>query len=248
MKNTYRFFVAPGALAAELIEVSDSDLLHQWHSVLRLRPGQQIALLDGGPEGVIAELVSLSKRAASLQVVSRYPAGGEPRIQVWLYVALARGERFEWVLQKGTELGAHGFVPLYTEHTLTDRVSTAKTERWQRIIREAAEQSGRSQLPQLLPPQTLAQSLQQSSGGLFLSEGQATVALKQALQQLDPAQPLKLWSGPEGGWSSAEMAQAQQAQLTLTTLGPRILRAETAPVAALAALMYAYDEWQLDSL
>lgn len=243
MKNTYRFFVEPSVISGDLVEVTDSDLLHQWNAVLRLRPGQQIALLDGSGTQTLVELTTLTRRSAQGRVVSNSAITTEPRLQVTLFVALARGERFEWVLQKGTELGAAAFVPIHTAHAIADAVSGNKLERWRRIIREAAEQSGRSKLPTLAEPQSLDQTLQHEGGGIVLAEHSASVPFKQAAEAINGI--CGIWSGPEGGWSQAELESAHSAGLALAGLGPRILRAETAPIAALAALMYAHNEWSV---
>ena len=241
MKNTYRFFVSPSVISGTSVLVADRDVLHQWNSVLRLRVGQQIALLDGSGRGYIVELTSLNKREASGRVLSEYAASGEPAFATRLYVALTRGERFEWVLQKATELGATAFVPLLCERSQTES-NTNKQERWTRIIREAAEQAGRGVLPTLHPPTPFQAALHPGMSGIMLAESGEPVAFAAALAA-QSRELVTLWSGPEGGWSAAEMAAATQAGLILATLGQRILRAETAPIAALAALMFARDEW-----
>lgn len=241
MKNTYRFFVPAEAIQGETLAVAERELLHQWNNVLRLRVGQHIALLDGLGMGYIAELTSLNKREAQGRILQRYAANGEPSINVTLYLALTRGERFEIALQKCTELGATAFVPLLCERSQAD-VSATKRERWQRIIREAAEQAGRGRLPRLYEAQTVAQALPQARGHLLLAETGQTLAFKAALA-LEPRQALAIWSGPEGGWSDNELEAAYQAGLICVSLGSRILRAETAPIAALAAVMFQFDQW-----
>ncbi|MBA3470617.1 MAG: 16S rRNA (uracil(1498)-N(3))-methyltransferase [Herpetosiphonaceae bacterium] len=246
MKNTYRFFVPPASISGASVQIEDREILHQWISVLRLRPGQQIALLDGSGRGYSVELATLDKRAATGRVLSEYAAQGEPGFAVVLYVALTRGERFEWVLQKGTELGATRFVPIIAERSQAE-ASANKRDRWLRIIREAAEQSGRGVLPELEQPLPFSMALGRHPQGIFLSEGPTAVAFKRALAA-QPADPIALWSGPEGGWSASETQAAGQAGLIVASLGTRILRAETAPIAALAALMFARDEWILPDL
>jgi 16S rRNA (uracil1498-N3)-methyltransferase len=241
MKNTYRFFVSPAAFSGDMVQIDDRDLVHQWNSVLRLRLGQHIALLDGSGRGYIVELTALDKRSASGRVITEYGASGEPATAVTLFVALTRGERFEWVLQKGTELGATAFVPLLCERSQAE-TSANKQERWLRIIREAAEQAGRGLLPELRPATAFKQAAAQGRHGLFLAESGTTVPFKAALAAR-PHGPLSLWSGPEGGWSDGEILLAEQSGLVAVTLGRRILRAETAPIAALAAIMFARDEW-----
>ena len=246
MKNTYRFFVPPASISGTAVQIADRDTLHQWQSVLRLRPGQRIALLDGSGHGYTVELETLDKRVATGRIVAQYVAGGEPAFAVALYVALIRGERFEWVLQKGTELGATRFVPIVCERSQSE-AGAAKRERWERIIREAAEQAGRGVLPALDEPVPFSSGLAERNNGLFLSEGPSARPFKAALAA-QPADTVAIWSGPEGGWSEAETLAAAQAGLKVASLGPRILRAETAPIAALSALMFVRDEWILPEL
>lgn len=246
MKNTYRFFVSPASITDALVQIDDRDVLHQWVSVLRLRSGQQIALLDGTGRAYIVELATLDKRRATGRVLTEYNANAEAAFSVLLVVAITRGERFEWVLQKGTELGATRFVPLICERSQVETTGN-KRERWLRIIREAAEQAGRGILPTLDPPTPFAAALNNASNGIFLSEASAVVPFKAALAA-QPAGSIALWSGPEGGWTATETTAAREAGLTITTLGARILRAETAPIAALAAIMFARDEWILPEL
>jgi 16S rRNA (uracil1498-N3)-methyltransferase len=246
MKNTYRFFVPPASISGASLQIDDRDILHQWLSVLRLRPGQQVAVLDGSGRGYLVELITLDKRAATGRVLREYQATGEPGFAVALYAAVTRGERFEWVLQKGTELGATRFVPVICERSQSE-ASANKRERWLRIIREAAEQSGRGVLPELDAPVAFKTALGERSHGLFLSEGSAAVAFTTALAA-QPAATIAIWSGPEGGWSEAETQAAAQAGLIVASLGARILRAETAPIAALSALMFARNEWALPEL
>ena len=239
MKNTYRFFI--NQPLQPLLEVTDAELVRQWSTVLRLRPGQQLVVLDGSGAQALAEVTTLSKRAAQLRLVQQLEPTGEPQLQLTLCVGLIRADRFEWVLQKGTELGAVAFIPLRCERSLRDSLSTARLARWQRIIREAAEQSGRSRLPSLFDPVTLEQSFALCSQGILLAETGANVGLHSTVAAL----PLVsgIWSGPEGGWSAEEYAQAAQAGIPSVSLGPRIMRAETAPLAALSALMFARGEW-----
>lgn len=241
MKNTYRFFIPPESITGDAVHVTEREIVHQWLNVLRLRVGQHIAVLDGMGRGMIVELESLDKKQATARVVSEYAANGEPSVNVTMYVALTRGERFEWVLQKATELGAIRVVPLICERTQVEQSQT-KRERWQRIIREAAEQSCRAVVPVFDEPQAFMDALKASRGAIFLSEGDETMPFKAAMAH--QTNNISIWSGAEGGWSENEMVQAHEHGLLLTTLGHRILRAETAPIAALSAVMYERDEWK----
>lgn len=249
--NTYRFFVESGALQGRELQIDDSELAHQLGTVLRLRAGERVVLLDNsGWQYTVA--LGLVERGRVAGIVERKElAGGEPRTKITLYVALMRAERFEWVLQKGTELGVSAFVPLICERSTVadaDGLSEHKHERWRRIIREAAEQSRRGKLPRLAPAVLLPAACDQAAKrgtALLLWEGGNVPSLRHVLQAADragaaPAQPFSvaLFSGPEGGFSPQEFETAARYGMIAVTLGPRTLRAETAPLAATSAILY----------
>ncbi len=155
--NTYRFFVAPTAIQGEQVDIDDPGLAHQMAHVLRLQVGDRVTLLDNNGWEYTVALTSLSRQRVVGHIEEQCQARGEPRLDIRLYVALLKGERFEWLLQKGTELGVSSFVPLVCERSVVDEAAVrgTKLERWERIIREAAEQSRRGRLPQLHSPQNL---------------------------------------------------------------------------------------------
>ena len=247
--NTYRFFVHPDAIREQDVWSDDPVLVHQLLNVLRLEPGMNVTLLDNTGWEYSVVLDTIERRMVHGMINHRRLVAA-PRLNLTLYIALLKADRFEWVLQKGTELGVAAFVPITTEHTVVDDaadVGMAKIERWERIIREAAEQSRRGQFPRLLPAQPFAQACQQAvpqSRTLLLWEGETTVSLREALRSTptNTSSTLALFSGPEGGWSTAEIDAAKGYNVECVTLGQRILRAETAPIAALAATMFEYGE------
>ena len=151
------------------------------------------------------------------------------RARVTLYQALLKADKFEWVLQKGTEIGIAAFAPIITERCVRDAVSAAKLERWRRIVREAAEQSERGIIPSLREPLPFAEAVQcLGELSLIAYEDEQTQSLRAALQQYHDSQQIALFVGPEGGFSADEIALAQRQHITPVTLCPRILRAETA--------------------
>ena len=252
--NTYRFFVQPEAIQGSDVRIEESGLIHQIGNVLRLGRGSQVTLLDNSGWEHTVVLDTVERRAITGSVETRQPAAGEPRLNLVLYVALLKGERFEWVLQKGTELGISVFVPVISERSVVDEaanIGTARFERWARIVREAAEQSRRGKLPELQPPQRFGPSCEQAvhyTRRLFLWEGSGGRGLREVLKPplaatTDAALPsLALFSGPEGGWTESEHATAIMYNMLPVSLGPRILRAETAPMAAASAIFYEYGD------
>jgi 16S rRNA (uracil1498-N3)-methyltransferase len=255
--NTYRFFVETGALHGRDVEIDDTELAHQLGTVLRLRPGERVVLLDNSGWQFTLQLSAIERGRVSGTVERKELAGGEPRTKITLYAALMRPERFEWVLQKGTELGVSAFVPLICERSTiadADALSEHKQERWRRIIREAAEQSRRGKLPRLAPAVLFPPACDQATKrgtALLLWEGAGVPSLRHVLHTTvgraadgapatPPAQPFSvaLFSGPEGGFSQQEFEAASRYGMIPVTLGPRTLRAETAPLAATSAILY----------
>jgi 16S rRNA (uracil1498-N3)-methyltransferase len=253
--NTYRFFVAPEAIRGRGVQIDDPALIHQLSSVLRLSTGDQITLLDNSGWEYVVTLEHIGRDSISGTIEQKTLAESEPRLKLALYVALLRGERFEWVLQKGTELGVSAFIPVVCQHSVIDDladIGAAKLERWERIIREAAEQSRRAKLPKLLPAMlfdTACDHAARRSQAFVLWEGSGASSLRLLLQGDEPGAanneiPLSiaLLSGPEGGFTESELATAVMYRLRLASLGPRTLRAETAPVAAAAAVLFMHGD------
>ncbi len=247
--NTYRFFVPPEALAGGRFALEDADLAHQLGVVLRLRPGDRVLLLDSQGWQYTVRLEELTRRAVAGAVEEHTPAGGEPRAALTLYPALIRAERFEWLLQKGTELGTAAFVPLVCARSAAGDSDGAarKRERWGRIVREAAEQSRRGRLPDLGAPLPFTAACAHAAGhdlALLLWEGDGAEPLRRVLRARadTPPQRIALLSGPEGGLTDEERATAQAHGIVAVTLGPRTLRAETAPLAAAAMTLYELGE------
>jgi 16S rRNA (uracil1498-N3)-methyltransferase len=248
LPNTRRFFVPPAALQADEIRLVDQGLAHQLARVLRLGPGDRLLLLDGAGLACTVELTALGRDTVLGRVLRREPAGGEPPVVASVYLALMRPERFEWAVQKCVELGARRIVPVQFARSLpADRADERKLERWRRIAREAAEQACRGILPELAEPIGFAAACEQAAQAelaLILWEQQAP-PLRAALRgdgaaREAPARPatVALLSGPVGGITVEELTTARERGIMPVSLGPRILRAETAPIAALAALMY----------
>jgi 16S rRNA (uracil1498-N3)-methyltransferase len=254
LPNTYRFFVPPAALAGDSVQLSDPELAHQIGRVLRLRPGSRVLLLDGSGMHYLVRLTSVERTQLAGEIEQRAAATGEPALALTIYVSLLRAERFEWVLQKGTELGVSQFVPLRCARTqASDQPNERKLARWQRIIREAAEQASRARLPTLGPTLDFAAGCEHASTAelaLLLWEGarlpasdQPTPTLRAVLRGQQPPPPtLALISGPEGGFEPTELTSAAGRGIISVSLGPRILRAETAPIAAAAALFYELED------
>jgi 16S rRNA (uracil1498-N3)-methyltransferase len=215
----------------------------QINSVLRLKTGESVTILDNRGNCRSVELLEIDSR----QVVGRpgdiQPAGGEPAIELTLCPALTQREKFEWILQKGCELGVYQFLPMITSRTLVQesRDWDEKMIRWQKILQEAAEQCGRGLIPRIMPPGKFENCLHliRDQRGYILHEKEQDVSLMNSLSFLFSAKEtrLSLLIGPEGGFSEDEVFLARQSGLVPVSLGKRVLRMETAAVAACTICM-----------
>lgn len=215
--------------------------------VLRLRPGEPVTLCDGQGTDYPATVESVQPDGLWLDVAAPVPNRAEPRTQVIVCQCLPKGDKLETVVQKSVELGAAAIWPLESQRCVArpdPKRAAQKTARLQRVALEAAKQSGRGIVPTVCPPQPLARALKAAAAAgtvLFFYE-KGTHTLRKALQ--GPA-PYFIFIGPEGGFTPEECALAQAAGALPLTLGPRILRTETAPLAALSALLFAKDEFSV---
>lgn len=249
----HRFFIPPGWIRGDQVLLG-GEVAHQLRQVLRLRPGARIVVLDNrGTEYEIA-LVSVENKAARGDIVARRLATGEPLAQVTLYQALLKKDNFEWVLQKGTEIGVSRFVPVVTARTVAGGgagVSAARQERWARIVREAAEQARRGALPGVGAPLSFGDALDDSAAAdlsLIAWEEERATSLRAAVAPLRTthAPQVAVFVGPEGGFTADEVSQATARGVVPVTLGARTLRAETA--ATVAALLVLYELGALDAV
>ena len=234
----HRFFVSPGSVDRGRV-VLDATFVHQVRDVLRLRPGARVIVLDNSGWEYEVELVDLRKDTALGRVCGRRLSQTEPVASLTLYQGVLKGDRFEWVLQKGTELGVVAFVPVFSKRSVVRSAQRVekKRSRWESIIREAAEQSHRGRLPRLGAPRSFAEACVESTRDHDLSlipwEEATGSNIPDMLRSLDPSPAsIALLIGPEGGFELEEVALAQRQGLQAVTLGPRILRAETASLAA----------------
>lgn len=248
-----RFFVPPETFRGATARL-DGELAQQVRRVLRLRPGDRIVLLDGSGSEYLAQINEYGKDEVWCGVISETPGTAEPAHAVDLYLALLnKPDKYEWALQKCTELGVSRFVPLRAERSVSAPPEKGKRERWERIIREAAEQSGRATLPVL--DETLSFGYTLEAETRRMSGAHITImptlgaggSLRDALSAPTPGLSVSLLIGPEGGFSDREVAQASEAGVLTVSLGPRTLRAETAAVTALALVMHELGEMSTSS-
>ncbi len=248
MATLQRFFLPPTALTNKTARFSPEQAA-QIRTVLRLRPGARVLALDNQGFEYEVELETVRSDSAAGRIVERRAASGEPSTRLTLYLGLTRREKFEWMLQKCTEIGAAAFAPFSSSRTLVQDVHETgkKTERWLRILQEAAEQSRRGLIPELLPAVRFEQALdgarRENDLTLVAWEEEHALELGSALAGVKKrGQPrVAVFIGPEGGFSEAEIQQAQATGIKAVTLGARTLRMETAAIVATALVMHALE-------
>ncbi|MBI4498389.1 MAG: 16S rRNA (uracil(1498)-N(3))-methyltransferase [Chloroflexi bacterium] len=240
----HRFFVTPEAIAGGRLTLA-GDQARQVARVLRLAPGDRITVLDNSGQEYVVELTAVRPDAAQGRVVTVTPAPTEPALHLTLYQALLKADKFEWVLQKGTEVGISAFVPVWAERSILPlEAAEKKLGRWTAVLQEAAEQAHRARLPVLGDPIPLRQAFHDRALPVLLPwEGEQCRGLRTALEALGPVERLGLVIGPEGGFAEREVEAAVAAGALPVSLGPRILRAETAGLVAAAAILYHYGQW-----
>ncbi len=243
-----RFFRPPADFIGDEVIIRDPGFAHRLRHVLRMRPGDEVIFLDGS--GIEHQVLLRQMEAECIvgEVLSRRICPTEPHIKVALYQALLKGERFEWLLQKATEVGVSEFVPLLSERCIVldvRQVSEQKVRRWERIIQQAAEQSRRGRLPPLQPLillGTACEQVQRAGGVALMPWEKAERPLRQVLEERERPFKVAILIGPEGGFSPVEVETAERYGIVPVSLGPRILRAETAGMVAAALVLYHYGE------
>jgi 16S rRNA (uracil1498-N3)-methyltransferase len=237
----HRFFVPAEAVDRDEVRFPP-DLGRQIRTVLRLRPDEQVVVLDGSGTEMLTRLVEVGT-AVRGAVEGRRPNSAEPATRLRLYQGILKGAKLEVVLQKCTEVGVSEFVPLISSRSVPAEPGPSREKRYGAILREAAEQSGRGIMPALLPAERLEVALPGAVGAgptVFLWEGEETVRLHDL--DLPGTGRVSLFVGPEGGFSDEEAESARRAGALIATLGSRILRAETAAIVGSALVLQALGE------
>lgn len=226
--------LAPG-VSLPLPEAAAGHLLR----VLRLRAGDACVLFNGDGHDYQARIATTDRRGGTVQVDAAVRVDNESSLRILLLQGIARGEKMDWVLQKATELGVAGFFPASSERSEV-RLDASRAEKrlahWRSVVVSACEQSGRARLPEVSAPLPLAAAVAAlpPEGPRFLLDPFAERGIGGL--ELPPSSMLVLAVGPEGGWSPRDREILQASGFTGLRMGPRVLRTETAGIAAVAAL------------
>jgi len=236
--------MAGSSIAGGTVLITGADAEHA--RVLRLRVGDRIVVCDGAQTDHHCEIRRITPEAVEAEVVESVPCPAEPSVRVTILAGLPKQqERSDFVVQKCTESGA-GEIVFFVSHRCVARPDEKGLEkkllRWQRIAEEAAKQSGRGVIPAVRAVGSFADALDianRTDLPLFMYETGERVELKAAIERAGAVKTAAILTGPEGGFEPFEAELARTLGFSLISMGPRILRCETAPLAALTALMYA---------
>ncbi|MBQ2462327.1 MAG: 16S rRNA (uracil(1498)-N(3))-methyltransferase, partial [Clostridia bacterium] len=243
-------FVKPLQIQGDTVIVTEDA--HHIKDVLRMQAGDTIEVCDGQGMDYTVRLETLSSERVTGRIEEQGPSTSEPAIHVTLFQGLPKSDKMEWILQKGTELGISSFVPVTMQRSVVRydaKKDAKKTERFRKIAEAAAKQSGRGRIPEVQEVRSF-QSVIGEVGkyDLFLVPYEAGLehSLKRTLSSV-PAMPktVAILIGPEGGIDPKEVDALTEAGAQVVGLGPRILRTETAGMAAVTMLLYHFDQMEL---
>ena len=224
---------------------------HHIVKVMRMEIGDQIICVDPEGKQAVCKLSEITNSSVVADVVQWIDESPELPISITIASGLPKGDKLEWIIQKGTELGAHQFLPFSAARSVVkwdEKKAVKKMERWQKIAKEAAEQSHRTKVPNIINPMSFKDLLKKSKDfdyklAAYEEESRQgeTSVLSSTLQKMKGGQNLLFVFGPEGGLAEEEVQQLNEYGFSLCGLGPRILRTETAPLYSLAAISYHFE-------
>ncbi|WHY76182.1 16S rRNA (uracil(1498)-N(3))-methyltransferase [Neobacillus sp. WH10] len=224
---------------------------HHIVKVMRMQIGDQIICVDPEGKQAVCRLAEITDESVVVDVVQWKDEVTELPISITIASGLPKGDKLEWIIQKGTELGAHQFLPFAANRSVVkwdEKKAAKKIERWQKIAKEAAEQSHRAFMPEIVSPMSFKEMLAKSKDfnyklAAFEEESRngETSVFSSTLKKIIKGESLLLVFGPEGGLANEEVQLLKEHGFGLCGLGPRILRTETAPLYALAAISYHFE-------
>ncbi|MBM7855712.1 16S rRNA (uracil1498-N3)-methyltransferase [Desulfohalotomaculum tongense] len=244
-----RFFVDPANITEKQALITGPDVKHI-KKVLRLKEGDKIILLDGLGHQYQGKISRLEKDAVWCDNLEQTEATGEPPVHITMVQCLPKADKMELVIQKGTELGVSRFIPLQCRRSvvkLNEEKSAHRQQRWQRVALEAAKQCRRPLVPRVEKPmhwQEVLNEVPEDALLLLPWEDERAVSLPKVLSSACLWKKVYIIIGPEGGFEQQEVELARQYGAKSVSLGPRILRTETAGLALASIIMYLYGDWK----
>ncbi len=229
------------------VKLSGDEAHHAIH-VMRMKTGDIFIACGGDETEYISEISEITEDALYAEIRDIIRSAAEPGVKVTVFQGLPKGDKLELIIQKAVELGVYEIVPVQTKRAVVkidDRKKAAKVQRWNKISESAAKQSGRGIVPQIKEPvsmKTAAEMMKSFDLAVMAYEEEKDITLKSVLQSAENAKTIAIFIGPEGGIDKAEAQMLVSAGAKSVTLGNRILRTETAPIAMLAMIMYEYEE------
>lgn len=242
-----RFFIDRDCAADETLRIVGEDA-HHISAVLRKRPGEKLTVCDFFNTEYLCEILSASNDEVVLTVLESRPVQSEPPFPITLCMALPKGDKMEWIIQKSVELGVTEILPFSSANTvmkLDEKAAEKKCERWRKIAKSAAEQCGRGRVPEVRLPVTYKKAVAEISsrgGEAFICyEGEDKLSLKDYFSHLESPAGLSFFVGAEGGFDQTEVALANAVGIRSVSLGKRILRCETAPLLVLSDVSFFFE-------
>ena len=238
----HRIFLTKSSLLEHPVIIAD-EKAHYLFSVLRCKPGDRIIVTDENGCSYAAQILAASKKMVTIEVAGDYKMNTESDLDIFLIQGLLKGEKMDIVIQKATELGVTAIIPVITERSQLRE--TRKHPRWKKIAEEASRQSGRTRVPEIFENYSFKDifntpGLTSGKGIIFWEQGGEK--LSDVINKLSHADKIVLLIGPEGGFSEKEALLASEKGFLTATLGSRILRAETASIAAVSVIQFALGD------
>ena len=238
-------FVSPGAIREDGIDITGGDVNHI-RNVLRMKEGEELTVSDGKTAvNYLCRIAEFTPDTVRLSIISAEEKDTELPVKVLLFQGLPKAEKMEWIIQKTTELGVSEIIPVSNARSVVkldaDR-GAKKTKRWQSIAESAAEQSRRRIVPTVREPVSFSAALRMAEGAetklIPYERFDGDADTKELLRGIRPGSTVAVFIGPEGGYEPSEIEEARAAGVVPVTLGKRILRTETAGIAALSFIVY----------
>ncbi len=243
----HRFFVSPDGFSEKTVTIQGPDVNHI-RTVLRMKSGDRIRVLDGQGYQYEVCLTGIAKDRVQGEIISQASIQTESPVKVIMGQALIKGSGFDNLVRKATELGVHSIVPLQTQRCVARLASAAesdRTQRWQRIAEEAAKQCGRSQVPEVNPKTLSVEEFCRQTADCDLKlvfwEDEDKTRLSDVVPR-DSVGAIAFLAGPEGGWAEEEIDWLRQAGFQTVSLGPRLLKADSASLVILSLLQHRWGD------